>query len=324
LNIGLGDEVIVTSRTFVASASCICLKGAIPVFADVDRNSQNITADSIKDCITPKTKAIILVHLAGWPCEMSSILKLVKENNLKLIEDCAQAHGAKYENKYVGSFGDAATFSFCQDKIMTTGGEGGMFLTNDERTWRKVWMYKDHGKHFESMHHDQKINKSKFQWVHNSFGTNLRMTEMQAAIGLKQLAKLDEWVKKRQNHANMLNECFAEIPALRVTMPDDNITHSYYKYYVFIRSDQLKSGWTRDRIIKTINAEGVPCFMGSCSEVYKEKAFIDAELSPNAELITAKELGETSIMFNVHPTLETKNIHNMCIAVQKVLLHASK
>lgn len=324
LGIVKGDEVIVTSRTFIASVSSICLRGAIPVFADVDKNSQNITAHSIKTCITSKTRAIILVHLAGWPCDMSPILELAKKNNLKLIEDCAQAHGAKYGNKYVGSFGNAATFSFCQDKIMTTGGEGGMLITNDESIWRKVWMYKDHGKHFESMQRDQMSDKSKFQWVHNSFGTNLRMTEMQAAIGLKQLDKLGAWVNKRQYHAKILNECFSKLAALRVILPDDNLSHAFYKYYVFVRPGLLKSGWNRDKIIQAINAEGVPCFMGSCSEVYKEKAFIDAGLSPETELKTAKELGETSLMFNVHPTLEAKDIDNICVAVQKVLLHASK
>ena len=323
LNIGVGDEVIVTPRTFIATVSSICLKGAIPVFADVDMHSQNITADSIKKCITHRTKAILLVHLAGWPCEMQSIIEIAKDNSLKLIEDCAQAHGAKYNNKYVGSFGDVAVFSFCQDKIISTGGEGGMLVTNNESIWRKAWMYKDHGKQYEKMMQRSLTEKSIFQWVHNSLGTNLRMTEMQAVIGLAQLKKLKGWVSKRNEYASMLHEYFSDIAALRITMPEDNVFHAYYKYYVFVRQNRLKPNWNRDKIINAINAEGVPCFMGSCSEVYKEKAFIDAGLRPEVDLKVAKELGNNSLMFNVHPTLEVQDINNVCVAVQKVLHNAT-
>ncbi len=323
LNIGAGDEVIVTPRTFIATVSSICLKGATPVFADVDLNTQNITANAIQTCITPRTKAIMLVHLAGWPCDMQSIIEVAKDNDLKLIEDCAQAHGAKYNDKYVGSFGDVATFSFCQDKIMTTGGEGGMFVTNNESTWRKAWMYKDHGKHYESMMQRSVNDKSKFQWVHNSFGSNLRMTEMQAAIGLLQLNKLDAWLEQRRKNADILTNCFAKVPALRITKPGNNIAHAYYKYYAFIRPPKLKPGWSRDKIIQAINAEGVPCYMGSCSEVYKEKAFVDAGLKPVPALINAEELGNTSIMFNIHPTLESSDIEKVCAVVEKVFYYAS-
>ncbi len=323
LNIGVGDEVIVTPRTFIATVSSICIKGATPVFADVDLNTQNITADAIQACITPRTKAIMLVHLAGWPCDMQPIIKIAKDNNLKLIEDCAQAHGAKYNNKYVGSFGDVATFSFCQDKIMTTGGEGGMFITNNKSMWCKAWMYKDHGKHYESMMQRSVTDKSKFQWVHNSFGSNLRMTEMQAAIGLLQLHKLDAWVEQRRKNADILTNCFAKVPALRITKPSNNITHAYYKYYAFIRPPMLKPGWSRDKIIQAINLEGISCFMGSCSEVYKEKAFVDAGIKPVSALTNAEELGNTSIMFNIHPTLNSSDIEKVCAVVEKVFKHAS-
>lgn len=323
LNIGVGDEVIVTSRTFIATVSSICLKGATPVFADVDLNTQNISAGSIQACITPKTKAILLVHLAGWPCEMQPIMEVATKNNLRLIEDCAQAHGAKYKGSYVGSFGDVATFSFCQDKIMTTGGEGGMLVTNNETLWRKAWAFKDHGKDYESTKKRKLTDKSKFQWVHDSFGSNFRMTEMQAAIGLLQLDKLDLWLEKRRKNANILARCFTNITGLRVTQPSDNVIHAYYKYYTFIRPNKLKSSWDRGKVIQAINAEGVPCFMGSCSEVYKEKALVDAGLKPKFELKNAKELGATSIMFNTHPTLSSSDIENVCAAVEKVFHYAS-
>lgn len=323
LGIGEGDEVIVTSRTFVASASSICLKGAVPIFADVHRESQNVTSDSVESCITSKTKAIILVHLAGWPCDMDPILKIAKDNNLKIIEDCAQAHGSKYKDSYVGTFGDVATFSFCQDKIISTGGEGGMLVTNSERLWRSAWEYKDHGKKVECLNNVHVSSKGMFQWVHDSFGTNLRMTEMQATIGLVQLDKLNKWVGMRAKYAGMLNECFSKISALRVTLPNDDIIHAYYKYYVFVRLEQLNTGWGRNEIIHALQAEGVSCYMGSCSEVYKEKSFVSANLSPKEDLKVAKELGETSLMFNVHPTLEVSDIEKVCEAVKKVFYYAS-
>ncbi len=323
LGIGPGDEVIVTSRTFIASVSSICLCGAKPVFADVNRNSQNITADSIQACITSRTRAVMLVHLAGWPCDMEPILKLASDKNLKVIEDCAQSHGARYKNKLVGSFGDVAAFSFCQDKIISTGGEGGMLVTNDESIWQYAWMYKDHGKSIECAEGNKQTSNGLYRWVHDSFGTNFRMTEMQAAIGLIQLQKLDEWVIKRQEHANMLNLCFSKIPALRITEPERHVEHAYYKYYAFIKPEMLKSEWNRDKIIQAINAEGVPCFAGSCSEVYKEKAFVNAGLAPPESLVVAKELGETSLMFNVHPTIKNHEIQDVCAAVEKVFEYAS-
>ncbi len=322
LKIGHGDEVIVTSRTFIASVSSICLIGATPVFADIDRNSQNITAESIRQCLTPKSRVIMLVHLAGWPCEMEEILELANKHNLKIIEDCAQAHGAKYNNKFVGSFGHVGAFSFCQDKIISTGGEGGMLVTNDEEIWRKAWAYKDHGKNFRTMSKIDRNDNSQYKWVHDSFGTNLRMTEMQAAIGIIQLTKLNSWLEIRRNYADILNESFSEIDALRVTIPGNNISHAYYKYYVFLRPDQVNSEWSRDKIVQAINAEGVPCFMGSCSELYKEKAFIDSGINPKNNLVIAKELGDTSIMLNIHPSLEVNDIKKMCCAVEKVLKYA--
>jgi len=136
LGIGQGDEVIVTSRTFLASVSSIVLAGAKPVFADVDVDSQNITVDTIKAVLTPKTKAIICVHLAGWPCDMPAIMAFAREHNLYVIEDCAQAHGAQINGQAIGSFGDIAAFSFCQDKIMSTGGEGGLVATNNSDCWQ--------------------------------------------------------------------------------------------------------------------------------------------------------------------------------------------
>lgn len=322
LGIGSGDEVIVTPRTFIASASCCVMRGAVPVMADVDKASQNITADTIRSKITPRTKAIIAVHLAGWPCEMDEIMTLAQEYGLKVIEDCAQCHGATYRGRPVGSLGHIAAFSFCQDKIMTTGGEGGMLTTNDEGLWRRAWEFKDHGKSFDAVY--RRVHQPGFRWLHESFGTNWRLTEMQSAIGRKQLAKLPEWSARRKAHAAILTQCFSSIPQLRVTLPSAETGHAYYKYYAFVRPELLKPDWNRDRLLAAVNAEGIPCFSGSCSEVYLEKAFAALGLQPSGRLPVARELGDTSLMFLVHPTLDEEDMLSTCEAVRKAFAVAGQ
>ena len=325
LGIDGGDEVIVTPRTFLASVSCIVNAGAVPVFADVDDDSQNITADSIQAALTPRTKAIICVHLAGWPCDMDSIMALADEQGLLVIEDCAQAHGAKYKGKSVGSFGHASAWSFCQDKIMTTGGEGGMFTTNDASLWKKAWAYKDHGKSFDAVYH--KDHPPGFRWLHESFGTNWRLTEMQSAIGRIQLQRMRDWHKKRTDHALVITkacEPFVDSGLLRVPLSSADIEHAYYKCYVFVVPEALKPDWTRDRIVNEISQHGVPCFQGSCSEVYLEKAFDGTEFRPTERLPIAKTLGETSLMFLVHPTLTAVEINQTCEAIKVVMKLAFK
>ena len=319
LGLGPGDEVITSSRTFIASASCAAMRGATPVVADVDPDSQNITAETLRRALTPRTRAIVAVHLAGWPCDMEPILRLAAEHSLKVVEDCAQANGARYQGRPVGSFGHINSFSFCQDKIMTTGGEGGLVTTDDEELWERAWSFKDHGKSYDAVYRRQ--HPPGFRWLHEAFGTNWRLTEMQSALGRVLLRKLDAHVDQRRQHASELTAAFSSIPALRVTIPPDNIHHSYYKYYAFVRPERLRSGWTRDRIMTAINAEGVPCYSGSCSEIYLEKAF--AGLAPRQRLPIAKELGETSLMFLVHPTLSSADLADTAEAVHKVMRDAS-
>jgi len=316
LGIGPGDEVITTSRSFVASASCAVAVGARPVMADVHPDSQNITAQTIGKALTSRTKAIIAVHLAGWPCEMDPILDLARAHGLRVVEDCAQAHGATYKGRSVGSLGDVAAWSFCQDKIMTTAGEGGMVTTNSEALWESIWSYKDHGKSYDAVY--LREHAPGYRWLHESFGTNWRMTEVQSAIGRVVLRKLPSWVNRRQRFASILSQRFAEIPGLRVTVPPAHVEHSYYKYYVFVRPEQLRTGWTRDRIVNAIEAAGVPCFTGSCSEIYLERAFPD-DWRPVERLPIARQLGETSLMFLVHPTLDEETICATADVVEKVM-----
>jgi len=321
LGISPGDEVITTSRTFIASASCAVALGAKPVLADVDPVTQNITADSIRAVLTPKTRAIVAVHLAGWPCDMDPILDLAREHNLKVVEDCAQAHGATYKGRMVGSIGDAAAFSFCQDKILTTAGEGGMVTTNSTELWNTMWSLKDHGKSYDAVYHRSHLPG--FRWLHESFGTNWRLSEVQSAVGRVALRKLPEWLAIRRRYADMLTEAFAALPGLRVTRPPEHIRHACYKYYAFVRPEALRRDWTRDRILEAVCAEGIPCFSGSCSEIYLEKAF-PPEWRPAHRLQVARVLGETSLMFLVHPTLTEEHIRATCVAVEKIMVAATR
>jgi dTDP-4-amino-4,6-dideoxygalactose transaminase len=310
LGVGPGDEVVTTSRTFLASASCIVAAGAVPVFADVDADSQNITAETIEAVITPRTKAIICVHLAGRPCDMDPIMALARRHRLKVIEDCAQAHGARYRGRSVGSIGDIGAWSFCQDKIMTTGGEGGMVTTNDKTLWAAMWSYKDHGKSWEAVY--ERPHPPGPRLVHDSFGTNWRMIEMQAAIGLIQLERMKAWTQRRTELAKQLIAACGAHDLLRVPTTPADVTHAWYRFYAFVRPERLAFGWTRDRIIQEINARGVPCFHGSASEVYLEAAFDGTGWRPAERLPVARALGETSIAFLVHPTLTDAEIDKTC------------
>lgn len=321
LDIGPGDEVIVPAKTFIATASCVVMRGATPVVVDIEPDSQNISLASIEKALTARTKAIIAVHLGGWPCEMDAILDFARQHGLRVIEDCAQAIGAEYKGKPVGSFGDAAAFSFCQDKIITTGGEGGMLLLKEESAWRKAWAFKDHGKDYNLVAHA--THPPGHRWLHTSFGTNWRMTEMQAAIGLLQLQKLPDWLAVRRAHAATLTHALRGIPALDVPARPDWISDAYYRLYAFIRPEVLNTGWSQDRIVEAINAEGVSCFHGSCSEIYRERAFA-ALVSPSMRLKNARRTGETSIAFLVHPTLSAHDIAQTAEAACKIFRHAGR
>ncbi len=348
LGVGPGDEVVVTPRTFIASISCVVNAGATPVFADVEADSGNVSARTIAAVLSPRTKAVVCVHLAGWPCDMDPIMALAAEYGLKVIEDCAQAHGARYKGRPVGSIGHVGAWSFCQDKIMTTGGEGGMVTTNDEALWRAMWSFKDHGKSYEAVYVRQ--HPPGFRWVHESFGTNWRMLEMQAVIGRIQLRRMSDWSAARARNARAIWAACAEFEAVRVpglgcsgccgdgsrvkpgmtveslscTRQDSlGCEHAHYKCYAYVQPERLAAGWTRDRIVEAIMAEGVPCYQGSCSEVYLEKAFDGTGWRPEVRLPVARALGETSVMFLVHPTLTQVEIDKTCEVIRKVMAQAS-
>jgi len=320
--IGPGDEVVTASRTYVASASCAVMRGALPKLADVDVDSQCVTASTLRAALTPKTRAIVVVHLAGWPCPMDEITALAAERGLIVVEDCAQAHGATLGGRPVGSFGHAAAFSFCQDKIISTGGEGGMLVLDDEDAWKKAWAYKDIGRSYDAVHHRK--HAPGFRWLTESFGSNWRLTEMQAAIGRIQLAKLPAWTAARRANARTLADGFAGLPILRVPAPPAEVGHARYKFYAFVRPTELATGWSRDRIMAEMNERGVPCTVGSCSEVYLEKAFSDRGWGRSERLPVARALGETSLMFMVHPGLPAEALQASVQAMQDLAGHATR
>ena len=322
LEVPAGAEVVTTPRTFIASASAAVVRGCVPVLADVALDSGNITAESIAKVLTPRTRAIIAVHLAGWPCDMDPIMALAREHGLKVIEDCAQANGAEYKGRPVGSIGDAGAFSFCQDKIITTGGEGGLLTTRDEAVWRRAWEYKDHGKSWDAVY--KRDHVPGFRWLHESYGTNWRMTEIQAVIGRAQLRKLPEWNRIRREHMDLLFDRLSDLPTLRLPRPSSDLRHGAYKAYAYVRPETLRDGWTRDRLMVEITEQGVPCYSGSCSEIYLEKAFTSAGHGPALPLPNARELGETSLQFLIHPTLTTEAMTEASKRIFAVLREATR
>ena len=322
LGVGPGDEVITTARTFIASASAVVMRGATPVIADVDRDSGNLTTETVAPLITPRTRALIPVHLGGWPVDMPAIMSLALDHGLAVIEDCAQAHGATVDGRPVGAFGEAAAFSFCQDKILSTGGEGGLLALDDEEVWRRAWAYKDHGKSYEAVF--EREHPSGFRWLHESFGTNWRMLEVQAAIGRRQLTKLPTWHARRRAHAHRIESALANLAVLRVPHVPERMQHAYYRVYAYLRPEALAAGWDRQRVVDEIVAEGVPCFSGSCSEIYLEQAFRSAGLGPNGRLPIARELGATALAFLVHPTLSDAAIDRTTEVARRVLARATR
>ena len=322
LGLGQGDELITTPRTFIATASSAVLLGAKPVFADVDPGSGAITAATIAPLITPRTKAISVVHLGGWPADMSSIGDLARTHGIAVIEDCAQAHGAGLHGQSVGSFGDVAAWSFCQDKIISTAGEGGMVTTSRADLWDAMWAFKDHGKTHEAVFGRE--HPLGFRWLHERFGSNFRLTELQSAIGRIQLQRLPEWTAARTRNALQLAEALHDLPAVRVPLPPEGLTHAWYKFYAFVKPVALAYGWSRDRILSEIAALGYPALSGSCSEIYLEKCFQDAGLAPAEHLPVARELGDTSLMFLVHPTITPEQMAGYAEAVRTVVKRACR
>jgi dTDP-4-amino-4,6-dideoxygalactose transaminase len=319
LGVGPGDEVVVPSRTFIATASAVVAVGAVPVVADVDPDTQGLSAETVAAVLTDRTRAVVPVHLGGCPVDWDPLQRLADERGLWLVEDCAQAIGGTYRGRPIGSLGHAAAFSFCQDKIVTTAGEGGALLLDDEDLFRKAWAYKDHGKSWEAVH--EREHPPGFRWLHESFGTNMRMTEVQAAVGRVALRRLPGWIEQRRRNAAVLSRALGGHPALRVPELDERFGHAFYRWYAFLDPGALAPGWTRDRVVEAVVARGTPCFSGSCSEIYLETAF--APYRPPVRLPCAAELGERSLALLVHPTLTEAHVQRAAGDVLAVLEEAA-
>ena len=320
-NFKKGDEIVVTPRSYISSASCVINNYLKPVFADIDPNSQNINGETIKKVITNKTKAIILVHLAGYPCEMSEIMNIAKKYKLKIIEDCSQSHGAMYRNKFTGSFGDIAIWSFCNDKIMNTLGEGGMLCVNNKKLYKKIWSLKDCGKNYSKFINNKKSYN--FKWVHDFYGTNLRLTEVQAVVGRYQLKKLNYWVNTRKKYSSIILNNVKGLNIVNFHQVPSYIKHSYYRCYLRLNKKNIKKNWNKAKIIKAMNSKGIPCNSGSCPEIYKEKAFLNLKIKFKKKKI-ASAISDEYIAFMVHPTLEKKNIIKISKTIKEILIKAQK
>ncbi len=322
LNIKNGDEVIVPSKSYVSSASCVVNVNAKPVFADVDLNSQNITSNTIEKLINSKTKAIICVHLGGYPCDMKNILELCKKHKIKIIEDCSQAHGAKIRKKYVGTFGDISVWSFCNDKIISTLGEGGMIGTNNKDLYERIWQLKEIGKVRKLM--IKKYKNTAYRWVHNTFGTNLRLTEIQSAVGRLQLKRLKNFIKIRNSNSKKILNNLKIFKSVSIPIIPKKFTHAFYRCYVQINKKNLKNGWSKYKIIENLIKQGVPCNEGSCSELYREKSFKKFGYTPKKRLKNARKLSESSIAFQVDHSINSNQLQKIIISIKQTFLKATK
>lgn len=328
LNLKKEDEIIVSPRSFIISASCVLNLGLKPIFADVDHNG-NLCIEEIKKVYSKKVKAIIAVHLNGLSCDLDPILKFTKKNKIFLIEDCSQAHGAIYKGKKVGSFGDISTWSFCQDKIISTGGEGGMISTNNKKLWLQIWSMKDHGKDYKKVFY--KKHKTGFRWLHNNLGSNYRMTEIQAVIGRQQLKNLDKQIKKRnliaKSYLNGLDDYVQKYEILK--KPDFKCKscpikknnkqcslcrHAFYKINLFLNKKSIQN-----KLIEKFSKKNIKCGVGSCPEIYKEKIFKKSKIYPKRKLINAKELGKRSLVFLINPYDSLNKIKNNISIIKNVI-----
>ncbi len=315
LRLPKNSEILVPARSFFSSASCIVNTGYVPVFVDVDLSTQNISIDDIKKKITKKTKAIICVHLAGLPCDMYGIKKIINKKKISIIEDCSQAHGASIDNKQVGSFGDISTWSFCNDKIISTLGEGGMISTNKKKLYLFCKRIINHGTNL-------KDNKKTEKFIYNKdyFGTNLRITEIQSCAGLEQLKKLKKIQKKRENISKSYHKILSRYKSyFNCYYPSKKIKSAWYRLYFFLRTDLKKYQKLRFKIIQDLRKNNLKCFTGSCPEIYLEKAFKKLNNSKIIRLKNCKTLGETSIALEINHTLKYSQHKKKILILKQVI-----
>jgi len=278
LGIGLGDEVITTPFSFIASASCILMQGAKLVFCDIDPKTYNIDPDRIEEKITKRTKAIIVVHLYGQPCDMGAITDIAKDNGLFVVEDACQAHGAEYRGKKVGSLGDIGCFSFYATKNMTTG-EGGMITSNNAKVAEKARMLINQGQ--------------REKYLHEVLGYNYRITDIAAALGMIQLKRLDNFNERRKRNARFYDE---NLKGVEIPCVTPNVKHVYNQYTIRVKK--------RDGFIKHLEKNGIGYGIYYPIPIHKQAPFRGYDGAfPNAEL-ASKEV----VSIPVHPSLSKKDL----------------
>ncbi len=327
--IGPGDEVIVPSRTFIATAGCVAAVGATPVVADVDPATNNLTALTVAEVLTPRTKAVIAVHLGGYPAPMEEIINLARQVNAYVIEDCAQAHGATYGGRAVGSLADIGCFSFCQDKIMPLG-EGGMITFKDAEKFERAWSYRDHGRSYKKAHGATVGEVSaEFKWMTDTFGSNARMGEMEGALGRIMLKNLEGYHEARTMNALRLAERFEDIVGIEALLPSEQeratgTNHAFYRLYTRVNLALLRPEWSRNRIISELIELGVPVQYGSCALIANEKAFERFSDSQLSQWRGACVAHQESMAFLVHPTLQAQDIEIIASYVDEIMKQAVK
>jgi len=291
LGIGGGDEVICPTLTFIATANAISYTGAKPVFVDSEPYTWNIDPERIEEKMTKNTKAIIPVHLYGHPCDMDRILEIARANGLYVIEDAAEAHGAKYKGKMVGSMGDIACFSFYGNKIITTG-EGGMLLTNDEDIFERAKLLRDHA-----------MSTTKRYW-HEFIGFNYRFTNVQAAIGLAQLERIDEIIKIKRKNAKLYNSLLKDVEGLTLPPEMDWAENVFWMYSVLIEDDFPV---VRDELADSLRERGIDTRPFFCP-IHVQPAYSEynSERFPVAE-----ELARKGINLPSGTTLMREDIQNV-------------
>ncbi|MEX0682200.1 MAG: DegT/DnrJ/EryC1/StrS family aminotransferase [Dehalococcoidia bacterium] len=306
LGIGSGDEVIVPAHTFIASATPVLHQGATPVFADVDERTFCLDPNSVRERVTERTKAIIAVHLNGHPADMDALMTIALPRRLSVIEDAAQAPGAEYVGKRVGTIGVAGCFSFWEDKIITTGGEGGAILTADEPLAERMRRIR---------HHGEGPIEGERAYYHLDLGYNFRMTSMQAATGVVQLRQLGHYLDVRRDNAAYLSERFGELEAIEPPFVADYALHSYYKYICGLRPE---SGIDIAGFVAAVAAEGVPISRRYPTPLPQQPVFRDAGLGGDLCPVADRLAGELFTLL-VHPTVTTSDLDDYVAAIAKVL-----
>jgi perosamine synthetase len=262
IGVGPGDEVIVSPYTMSSSASCVLVYNAIPVFADVDPDTFCLDPESIRACITPRTKAIVIVHIFGHPADMDAIMDIAKEYNLKVIEDAAQSPGALYKGRETGTIGDIGVFSLNCHKVIQTG-EGGVFTTNNEELALRAQLIRNHA--------EAVVGPMGIENIVNMLGWNYRMTEIDAAIGIEQLKKLDSLTDARIHLTNRLTDQLSKLQGIIPPLVRPEARHVYYVYAVKVDSRQC--GISRDLLVKALSMEGIPFWAGYTEPLYLQPMY---------------------------------------------------